>query len=127
MESYEMAKSHFDKLNSSPEGRKEISKFNGTIQFDLKDEESFYIEIEGGKVFIKKGKPQVEPQNVITFVTDKATVRDIFHKGQLYPGISDFMFEGRVWVIGSKSGSMMGRKDEKPIAAWASKLLRMHV
>lgn len=120
MESYEMAKSHFEKLSSSPEGKEELSKFNEIIQFELKDDESFYIDIGAGKVSIKKGKAPVEPGNMVTFITDQATVKEIFTKGQLYPGIADFMFTGRFVIKGSK-------KHEKPTMSWAGRLLRMHV
>lgn len=127
MESYEMAKSHFDKLSSSPEGQKELSKFDVIMQFNLKDDDSFFIEIKSGKVTVTRGKATGEPHNIIGFLTDRATVREIFQKGQLYPGLSDFMFEGKVWVMGPKSGAPLGGEVGKPKTAWAGKLLRMHV
>ena len=129
MKSHELAKAHFDKLVSSPEGREEVSKFDAIMQFDLKDDDSFYIEVKKGKVSVTKGKAPAESQNVMTFMTDQATVREIFQKGQLYPGLADFMFEGKLWFKGAKSD---GPKDgwiagEKTTTAWAAKLLRMHV
>ncbi len=126
MESYEMGKAHFDKLSSSAEGQKELKKFDEVIQFDLKDDESFYIKIVSGKVSVTKGKAPTDSPNMITLITDRATVRDIFYKGQLYPGLSDFMFSGKLWMQKSKSGTTIVVKDEKPITAWTSKLLRMH-
>lgn len=120
MESYEIAKSHFDKLSASPEGEKELSKFNETIQFELKDDESFYIGINNGKVSITKGKAPVELGNMVTFITDRTTVKEMFSKGQLYPGIADFMFAGKVWIKAPK-------KHEKPTTSWVGKLIRMQV
>ena len=126
MESYEMAKSHFDRISSSTEGQKELTKFDHIIEFDLKDDESFYIKIEGGKASIIKGKPPEEYQNVMILSTVRATVREIFQKGQLYPGLADFMFEGKVWIKGTKFGGGFVGEKGKPRSAWAAKLLRMH-
>jgi hypothetical protein len=129
MKSYEIAKAHFDQLSSSPEGQREIAKFDAIMQFDIKDDESFHIEIAKGKVSVVKGKASAESRNVMTFLTDRATVREIFQKGQLYPGLADFMFEGKLWFKVPKAG---GPKDgwiagEKSTTAWAAQLLRMHV
>lgn len=129
MKSYEIAKAHFDKLSSSPEGRQELGKFDAVMQFDVKDDESFYIEIKGGKVSVTGGKAPAESKNVMTFMTDMATVREIFQKGQLYPGLADFMFQGKLWFKGPKAD---GPKDgwmsgEKTATAWAARLLRLQV
>lgn len=125
MDSCEMAKHHFDELSSYAEGKEELARFEGVLQFELKDDDSFYIEVKGGEAAVVKGKFPGNAENIITFLTDRAAVRDIFYKGLLYPGLSDFMFAGRLWIRGAKWGSMMGRKNEKPITAWAGKLLRM--
>lgn len=126
MESYEAAKSHFDRINSTSEGQKELTKFDQIIEFDLKDDESFYIEINNGKASVVKGKPPKEYQNVMILSTDRATVIEIFQKGQLYPGLADFMFEGKVWIKGTKYGGQTVGEKGKPRASWAAKLLRMH-
>jgi hypothetical protein len=120
MKPHDMAKIHFDNLGSSAEGQAELSKYDEIIQFDLKDDKPFYIKIKNGKVSVTEGTAPLEPRNVITLTTDSATVRDIFNKGQLYPGLADFMFEGKLWLKDSK-------KDENPTTSWAAKLLRMHV
>ncbi len=125
MDSCEMAKQHFEELTTYAEGQAELAKFDGVFQFELEDDDSFYIDVKGGKASVAKGKFPGKAENIVTFLTDKATVRDIFFKGLLYPGLSDFMFAGKLWIRGAKWGSMMGRKDEKPITAWAGKLLRM--
>ena len=127
MKSYEIAKAHFDKLGSATEGQKELNRFDQIIEFDLKDDEAFYIKVESGKVSIIKGKAPEDYRNVIMLLTDRATVREIFYKGQLYPGLADFMFEGKVYMRGSKSGDIMVGEKGKPRMAWAAKLLRMHV
>jgi len=120
MESYEMAKLHFEKLGASPEGQQELCKFNEVMQFNVKDDESFYIEIKGGKATVTNGVSTADPKKVISLTLDKATVREIFQKGQLYPGLADFMFSGKLWLKAPKTG-------DKPSTAWAAKLLRMHV
>ena len=120
MKPYEMAKIHFENLSSSADGRTELGKHNEIIQFIVKDADSFYVDIKDGKVSVKEGVAPVEPKNVISLTTDSATVREIFYKGQLYPGLADFMFVGKLWLKDSK-------KDEKPTTSWAAKLLRMHV
>ena len=120
MKPYEMAKIHFENLSSSEDGRNELGKYNEIIQFELKDTDPFYVDIKDGKVNVKEGVAPVEPKNVIKMTADSATVREIFYKGQLYPGLADFMFAGKLWLKDSK-------KDEKPTTSWAAKLLRMHV
>ena len=125
MASYDEAKGHFDRINSSNEGHKELTKFNHIIEFDLTDDESFYIEIKDGKASVIKGKPPESYENVTILSTDKATVGEIFHKGQLYPGLADFMFQGKVWIKGTKYGGQTVGEKGKPRASWAAKLLRM--
>ena len=115
MKSFEMAKTHFDRLRASTEGQEELLKMNALIQFDLKDDEPFYIDIKEGKVLMTKGKAPAESGNLITLTLDSATVTEIFQKGQLYPGLADFMFAGKLWFKGSGS-----------TRSWAAKLLRMH-
>ena len=125
MDSCDMAKHHFDELSSYEEGKQELARFEGVLQFELKDDDSFYVDIKEGNASVAKGKFPGISENIVTFLTDRGTVRDMFYKGLLSPGLADFMFAGKLWIRGAKWGAMMGRKDEKPITAWAGRLLRM--
>lgn len=121
--SIEVAKNFWGNLEQSQEAQTELRKYDRQIQFELVDDESFFVDIKGGKVSINKGKAKTSTeQGPIYFVTDKETLLGLFRgklrfttlyayapgttsgKGKLYakpsPGVATGMIGGVLiyWV-----------------------------
>ena len=52
---YEIAVDFYSRLKSVPEAEKYIGSFDQDYQFEIKGEDPFYLELEGGKLSVKKG------------------------------------------------------------------------
>ncbi len=70
-ELFSAASKFFFNLNSSPEAQKELKKHDRRIQFEVKDDETFHLDIKGGSLTVKRGPvakgSQPEPVRFETF------------------------------------------------------------
>jgi hypothetical protein len=87
------------------------------IQFDLKDDEPFQVEVKGGQVSLSKGFVQGLPlEDILLIRTDKETLSSLLEKKFT---LGDVIYERRLWVYGNVL--------KGPHMAWFSQLLRLNV
>lgn len=54
-ELFNAASRFFSNLNASPEAQKEMKKYDRRIQFEVKDDEAFHLDIRNGSLTVKRG------------------------------------------------------------------------
>ncbi len=114
---YEKVTFFFNQLSHSTKGRSDLGRCDQIIQFDLKDDESFQIEIKGGQVSLSKGIVQGLPlKGILLIKTDKETLSSLLEKKFT---LGDAIYERKLWVYGNVL--------KGPSMAWLSKLLRLSV
>ncbi len=114
---YEKARLFFNQLSHSTKGRSDLGRFDQIVQFNIKDNESFQIEIKGGQVSLSKGIVQGLPlEDTLLIKTDKETLSSLLGKRF---SLGDAIYERRLWVYGNVL--------KGPYMAWLSKLLRLNV
>ena len=76
---FEMAVQFFGYLNDSDEGHRELSRLEKIIQFQVRDDESFWLDVHNGIVTVNKG---MAPQNqvAVTFSPDRETLNSLFQR-----------------------------------------------
>lgn len=123
---YELAVTFFSNLQNIPQGRKELERFNRDVQFELVDDESFYVQIKEGKVSVKKGICPLEKGEPIHLKLYKETMTELL-KGRLY--FSDVFSryaddrDNRKKMIPIKG--MAGGTFGGSYIGWVAKLVRM--
>src|SRR5574340_999459 len=85
-ELFDTAVEFFQKVVQSPETGKFLAGHDETFLFEIKDGSPFYVEVEKGKLSVKKGRPEKENMllEVTPIDTDQGTLRNIF-EGKIRP------------------------------------------
>ncbi len=124
----------FTKLGESPDGRNLLKKWNQTVQFEV-DDQTFVMDVEGGKVTFRRGKEFSWPppwdefyndhdavysktpywRNTV-FRTDKETMVNIVTGNNGSLTLWDAVWNGKLWISSSISKTY--------IFAWLSKMFR---
>jgi hypothetical protein len=124
----EVAESFFGNIQNSPDGQSELSKYDRQIQFELTDDESFFVDIKKGKLSINKGKTEIRPdQGPIYFITDRDTLFRLFRGKMRYTEAYEYAprppdGKGKLFIKGTpgvKGGS------GGILTIWVGTLIRM--
>ena len=126
----ELAERFFGNLQYFPEAQKELKRYDRQIQFELTDDESFFVDVKGGKVSINRGITRIGAQGPIYFVTDRETLISLFRGKERFanlyeyrPGINPAEVKGRLYVRVTPmvASGMVGGV----LIWWLGKLIRM--
>ncbi len=94
----DLMKKFLEKAKASPEGKKIITMYDHTFQFETGGKEDFVLTIKKGKVAVKKGKvPKYDYLTVSIVETTPATIEKVL-KGKMTPADA---FEGPMWFKGA--------------------------
>ena len=117
---FEMASKFFGGLNHFVEGQKELRRIDKVIQFQVRDDQSFWLNIRNGSLTLNIG--MAPPDQVgVTFSPDRETLVQLFQRKLRYVDVVPFM--------GSPSAARMpitpfvARRGI--LASWVGKLIRI--
>lgn len=115
----ELAGQFFKKLSNSLAGHDELKRTNQVIQFDVRENGTFYVDILDGKASVRKEKPA---ENVgIRFVTDEDTLAQLFQGKKMFTDTVPFFTP-------PEAKGLMTTPDESnirsPLMCWVGKLIR---
>ncbi len=122
---YDMAVKFFANLQDSPEGREELARFDRKIQFEIRDGESFFIDVKKGKSTVKKGMVESSDPNVIQLVGDTKAMTSIFQGkarfAEVYTRYREKDYTGKLSPVRGVGGGTFGGT----YLVWVGKLIRI--
>lgn len=110
---FDLVKEFFEKLSRAKEAEEILKRFNQKIQFNVKDGESFFVEIKNGSISVIKGETEPDIREVTNIHSDKETLTKLF--------------QGKIGFVESMAGQRLYAREmlKKATVAWVGRLIKI--